>query len=212
MTEQEWLECKYPKAMLEFVRATACDRRYRLFAAACCRRVWHFLTGVQSREAVEIAERFADGRSAEEEREKAQSIAAEVRNLGGMAAKWTASASARTGAIMVVDAAGQAAACPPGQEYDPSKWELEWREQCVLLRDIFGNPFQPITINPDWITSTVKALAQKIYEDRTFDQLPLLADELEKAGCADPEILGHCRGVGVHVKGCWVVDLVLGRE
>jgi hypothetical protein len=81
-----------------------------------------------------------------------------------------------------------------------------------FLRDIFGNPFRPITLDPTWLPPTVKALAQKIYDDRTFDQMPLLANELEKAGCKDNEILAHCRETGSHVRGCWVVDLVLGKE
>ncbi len=83
--------------------------------------------------------------------------------------------------------------------------------QAELLHHIFGNPFHPITINPAWITPTVTALAQKIYDDRTFDQLPTLADSLVKSGRANQEILDHCRGPGPHVRGCWVVDLVLGK-
>jgi hypothetical protein len=88
----------------------------------------------------------------------------------------------------------------------------EEQRQLAFLRDIFGNPFCPITFNPAWLTPAVKALAQTIYDDRAFDQMPLLADALEKAGCAVPEILDHCRGPGVHVRGCWVIDLLLGKE
>jgi hypothetical protein len=84
--------------------------------------------------------------------------------------------------------------------------------QAQLLRDIFGNPFRPITIDPSWLTSTVNALAQTIYHDRTFDQMPGLADALEKAGCANQRILAHCRGPGPHVRGCWALDLLLGKE
>ncbi len=82
----------------------------------------------------------------------------------------------------------------------------------AALRDIFGNPFRPITLDPSWLTPTVKALAQTIYANRTFDRLPLLADELVKSGCTNQEILGHCRGPGPHVRGCWVVDLILVKE
>jgi len=85
------------------------------------------------------------------------------------------------------------------------------RAQCALLREVFGNPFRPITLNPSWLTFNITALAQKIYSDRTFDRLPLLADELEKSGCDNGEILGHCRGSGLHVRGCWALDLVLGK-
>lgn len=90
--------------------------------------------------------------------------------------------------------------------------EAELAAQCRLLRDISGNPFRPITINPGWRTSTATALAQAIYDDRAFDCLPILADALEEGGCTDADILRHCRGPGPHVRGCWVVDLLLGKE
>jgi hypothetical protein len=80
-----------------------------------------------------------------------------------------------------------------------------------LVRDIFGNPFRPVIVDPRWLTSTVVSLARTIYEDRAFDRLPILADALEEAGCDDADLLAHCRGDGPHVRGCWVVDLVLGR-
>jgi hypothetical protein len=91
--------------------------------------------------------------------------------------------------------------------------EAKEREaQVPLLRDIFGNPFRPVTLEPAWLTSEVKTLAQTIYNDRTFERLPELADALAGAGCSNPDILSHCRGPGPHVRGCWVVDLVLGKR
>lgn len=167
----------------------------------------------RSRQAVEVAEKVADKQATEDERERIQAIAAEIRGLSGVAAKWTAAASARTGAIMTVDAAGQTAACPPGQEYEPAKWEAEWQEQCALLRDIFGNPFsRPVALDSTCLTSTVVKIAQAIYDDRSFDDLPILADALEEAGCDNAEFLAHCRGSGPHVRGCWALDLVLRKE
>jgi hypothetical protein len=80
------------------------------------------------------------------------------------------------------------------------------------VRDIFGNPFRPITLDPSWLTATVTSLAQAIYEERAFDRLPVLADALEDAGCANAEILSHCRQPGEHVRGCWVVDLILSKD
>jgi hypothetical protein len=85
------------------------------------------------------------------------------------------------------------------------------RVQCGFIRDIF-NPFRPVTIDPTWSTLTVKHLAGAIYDDRAFERLPILADALEEAGCTNADILAHCRGPGPHVRGCWVVDLVLGKE
>jgi hypothetical protein len=81
-----------------------------------------------------------------------------------------------------------------------------------LLRDIFGNPFRPITLDPRWLTSTVLDLARLIYDERAFDRLPILADALMDAGCDSEELLKHCRSEGPHVRGCWVVDLILGKS
>jgi hypothetical protein len=84
--------------------------------------------------------------------------------------------------------------------------------QCRVLRDIFGNPFRPVAPDPGWRTSTVVALAQQMYEYRDFAAVPVLADALQDAGCDHPDVLDHCRGPGPHGRGCWVVDLVLGKE
>ncbi|MBL8798934.1 MAG: hypothetical protein JNM56_33930 [Planctomycetia bacterium] len=81
-----------------------------------------------------------------------------------------------------------------------------------MLRDIFGNPFHPVTINPAWRTLTVISLAQAIYDERAFDRLPILADALEDAGCDSADILNHCRQPGEHVRGCWCVDLILSKD
>ena len=81
-----------------------------------------------------------------------------------------------------------------------------------LLRDIFGNPFRSVTLDPTWRTSTVVALANSIYEERAFEHMPILADALEDAGCTSADILNHCREPGEHVRGRWVVDLLLGKE
>jgi hypothetical protein len=80
------------------------------------------------------------------------------------------------------------------------------------LRDVFGNPFRPVTVNPTWQTATVVSLAQAIYDERAFDRMPILADALEDAGCTNADVLNHCRQPGEHVRGCWVVDLLLGKQ
>ncbi|HEY1189881.1 MAG TPA: hypothetical protein VGE74_19685 [Gemmata sp.] len=82
----------------------------------------------------------------------------------------------------------------------------------ALLRDIFGNPFRPVAFAPDWRTDTARALAAQMYDARDFSAAPILADALQDAGCDSADILDHCRGPGPHVRGCWVVDLVLGKE
>jgi hypothetical protein len=83
----------------------------------------------------------------------------------------------------------------------------------ALARDVFGNPFRPATFASEWRTDTVKALAVQMYESRDFSAMPIIADALQDAGCDNPDILAHCREEGTtHVRGCWVCDLVLGKE
>jgi hypothetical protein len=90
------------------------------------------------------------------------------------------------------------------------------RLEAYLLQDVFGPlPFRPVAIDPAWLRwnfGTVPAIARHVYEDRAFHDLPILADALEDAGCTDQDILTHCRLPGEHVRGCWVVDLLLGKE
>jgi len=84
--------------------------------------------------------------------------------------------------------------------------------QCVLLRDIFGNPFRPVVFAPEWRTETVLALAQGMYDSRDFSAMPIRADALQDAGCDNSDILTHCRDSNqVHVRGCWVVDRILEK-
>jgi hypothetical protein len=107
-------------------------------------------------------------------------------------------------------------------EYLNLREAVQMREreaQSLLLRDIFGNPFRPSTLNPSWRTTDVICIAQGIYDDRhmpsgLFDnqRMGILADALEEAGCDNRNILDHCRNGGAHVKGCHVVDLVMGKE
>jgi hypothetical protein len=81
-----------------------------------------------------------------------------------------------------------------------------------ILRDIFGNPFRPVAFDPRWRTSDVVGLARAIYDDKAFERMPIMADALMDAGCEDEQVISHCRSDGPHVRGCWVVDLILGKE
>ena len=82
-----------------------------------------------------------------------------------------------------------------------------------LLRDILGNPFRPVTFSPSWRTDTALSLARQMYDSRDFGAMPILADALQDAGCDDEDIPNHCRDEkAMHVRGCWVVDFVLGKE
>jgi hypothetical protein len=89
---------------------------------------------------------------------------------------------------------------------------------CEMVRDIFGNPFRPVRLGRAWLTPTVTNLAQSAYEERALPsgeldptRLAVLADALEEAGCDQPGLLSHLRGPGPHVRGCWALDLLLGK-
>jgi hypothetical protein len=91
--------------------------------------------------------------------------------------------------------------------------EQEVEYQAALVSDIFGNPFRPVDFSPDWRTDTALTLARQMYESGEFSALPILADALQDAGCDNEPLLAHCRNGGAtHVRGCWVVDLVLGKS
>jgi hypothetical protein len=93
----------------------------------------------------------------------------------------------------------------------PVDYAREQAAQCDRLRDVVGNPFRPIDVNPNWLTASVVRLAQEIYEERTYNRMPSLADVLEQAGCSNTDVLAHCRRSGTHVRGCWALDLLLGK-
>src|SRR5262249_10641831 len=90
--------------------------------------------------------------------------------------------------------------------------EEEEAAQVRLFRDIFGNVFRPVSFDPSWRTETAVALALRMYQARDFAAMPILGDALEDASCTHAGVLDHCRDPnGVHVLGCWVVDLVLEK-
>ena len=105
-------------------------------------------------------------------------------------------------------------------ESDAERYDLYWegkaqgeRSLSQLVRDIFGNPFRPITFDPAWRTSDVMLLGNGIYAERAFDRMPILADALQDAGCDSDDLLNHLRDANAtHVRGCWALDLVLGKE
>ena len=199
MTEAEWLVCEDSARMLEFIRNRASDRKLRLLACACYRRLWDNLASEADKEAIEVAERFADGKISK-------------RRLG------IAFANAY-GNYLTAVSGERHFAYPVAEEFAPGcpsvviSMRAEHPNQVGLFRDTFGPLlFRPVTFDPAWRTATVTSLAHAIYDDRAFDRMPILADALEDVGCTNAEVLGHCRGGGEHVRGCWVVDLVLGKE
>ncbi len=223
MTEAEWLACTDPDDILRFVRPKASERKQRLFAVACCRHIWDSITDECSCQAVDISERFADGGADSEELEAAFLAADQAHStmlLHGGLSTWHFRDAARLAAHPEIRgladgtaAAAAMAAAGRGEEFW-GKHRDEQTHQCILLRDIFGNPFRPVAVDPAWLAwndGIVAKIAQAIYDERAFDRMPILADALEEAGCSDQDILTHCRSGGEHVRGCWVVDQILGR-
>ncbi len=234
MTESEWLKAADPRPMLEHLRV-ACGvtrrkggrRKFRLFACNCLRDVWHLLDDERSRHAVEVAERYCDNLATAEALETAADSAQRVLNRSF--SNWQAAEAAnhvcRTrfdsgNHSSVVHAAISAATAwardrpastkrpKPGKQRD-----AKLAEHANWLRDIFGNPFRPVTFSPEWRTDTAIALARTMYDSREFSAMPILADALQDAGCDIDDVLNHCRDAEqVHVRGCWVVDLVLEKE
>jgi hypothetical protein len=176
----------------------------RLLACAFCRRHWDALPDRRSHLAVEVGERLIDGGATEEERRAAFAAAEAVRNstaYGSSAQRWAACA------VYCVD---------PNPSWNPAPTETFTEEELTnLYRELCGNPFRSIALSYAWLAwndSTIPKIAQAIYEERAFDRMPILADALEDAGCDNADILRHCREPGEHVRGCWVVDLLLGKE
>jgi hypothetical protein len=231
MTEAEWLDDTDPERMLAFLRGRASDRKVRLFAVACCRRIWQLMTDERSRGAVEVAERFEDAHATTEELEEASDSACAVCDAelklspsGDGRERIPAQSSGYSAALAAYNVSvpiGWWGAAPAFVAPDKSAREAthrsttEFAAQCNLLRDIFGNPFRPVDAELFAAAMRSKRVltdARTIYTDRAFDRLPILADALEDAGCDNADILAHCRGGGEHVRGCWVVDLILGKH
>jgi hypothetical protein len=258
MTEQEWQECTDPQNMLEFVGSQASDRKLRLFACACCRRVWPWTEETPplrlpwddaSRQGVGAAERLVDGPTDPVQWRRLAEAAAQraamkwggrsMRDASGKMLAVSYAAYAASGVFLkpalagAVDASRRAIGAAANgaigdQEPSPSNDALreaaargEAAAQARILRDLFS-PFRPAgAIDPAWLGwqgGTVVNLAQAAYEGRHLPsgllddaRLAVLADALEEAGCTSPDILGHLRGPGAHVRGCWVVDALLAK-
>jgi hypothetical protein len=222
MTEAQWLACDNPAQMLKLVRDGTSERRLRLFACACCRRIWYLLADERSRIGVEVAERLAEGLVPRDELEE---VAGEASAVFYEASEKSDSLS-NSGFHRMVAAAAAADALDERDQMlrtvtratgaigsQQATVDQEEVAQSALLRDIFGNPFRPVAFSSEWRTDTALSLARQMYDGRDFGAMPILADALQEAGCDNEDILNHCRGTNAtHVRGCWVVDLVLGKE
>jgi hypothetical protein len=228
MTEAEWLVCEDPRPMLELLGRKADSRKLRLFAAACARRLSHLLDDERSRRALELAERYADrgkkGPPSRNELRQAELEAwrvAHAMNNGPDYSRYNAARSAMEAAASTPLRAAQGAAEHAAHAVSAPRPQRskERAAQADLLRCVFGNPWRPSTLNPAWLTPAVVSLAAAAYNERNLpagtldaNRLAVLADALEDAGCTDADLLSHLRSPGPHVRGCWAVDLLLGKE
>jgi hypothetical protein len=189
--------------MVRMSSSDASERKRRLFACACCRSVWESLGDERSRRAVEVAERYADGQASLAELQEAR-IAAHF------ATRADQGDAVRAAYYAVVDGAAFAMGHASFRART-ADWEVR---QGSWLRDLLGGRERPPDLDScrAWNGGCVVKLARAVYEERRFEDLPVLADALEEAGCADTEILAHCRQPAEHVRGCWVLDLLLGRR
>jgi hypothetical protein len=221
VTEREWLDSDDPQVMLHVLQGNATSRKLRLFACACVRRIWP-LVPQDSREIVQVSVDYADSR-------------ATSRDLGHhrKAARIPVLHPSKFMTLSLAPLLRPDFGCPDACELAESVarfvgWECcggrpvqyvmhpeivqaENKAQAIILRDICGNPFRQASVDPTWQTPELASLGQAIYMDQAFDRLPVLADALEEAGCVNAELLEHFRAPGEHVRGCWAVDLLLGK-
>ena len=228
MTEAQWLVSTNALALLaeSALETEKQKRRLRLFSIACCRQLARWVVNERLWKCLEASERYADGRLKDSgldhwtaEANKLWIAAKQsqkgVRNAAAVLR--THHAIAYTCLTDKYDMHGKAAGIILGAEEDFGKTFVNAMHPLFshLLRDIFGNPFRPASINPSWLTwndGAIGKIAEGIYDKRAFDRVPILADALEEAGCTDASILPHCRQPGEHARGCWVIDMLLGKS
>ena len=219
MTEEEWLSSTQ---IFQLARPHKCrsERKRRLLSCAFAWRVLDLIPDERFKTTLETAEKFADGVATEADMKACRRLMKLL--FEPYLNQFSPEAAAATTIICTLEKKVSSAL----HGYEKAQWargevtrpdfNKGCREeevfQCLLARDIFGNPFRPITLSPSWLTSTVISLAQQMYDSRDFSAMPILADALMDASCDNEIILAHCRGPGPHTRGCWVLDLLTGRE
>jgi hypothetical protein len=233
-TDADWLGGTDPQKMWEFLRGKASERKLRLFAFACEQRVWRhgmickpqdegildqFIEGKGCNGDVRkylVAQRRVEGRYHSHQMAK-YALSAVLKDDAAQAASETASFASGYVYFLAIERNQKHTEHPADADEQlvfaaRAARDAETKDQSILLRDIFGNPIRPVALGASWLTPQVVALAQGIYKDRAYGRLPILADALKEAGCTNPEVLNHCLSEGPHVRGCWVVDLLLRKE
>jgi hypothetical protein len=212
MTEAEWLASVDPQALLNYYAPRASQRKLRLAAVACARVIWSQMTDRWSREGVEIAERYADRLADRHDFAVARESAQEAVNWAEERAEGKPLHAARAALATTLEDSKEAALAVPRHVALVAGPEAG-AALCGMLRDVFGNPFRPVSLQLYWFgrDGQHKLHARSIYDQKLFGELPRLADDLAAEQCRDANLLDHCRGAGPHVRGCWVLDLLTGR-
>lgn len=273
--EKEWFAADRWQDLLiplfpdsRYTRAAGVRRKLRLLLCAAARLGWEVLPDDRLRRAVEVAERFAEGRATEKQLAAARTAAekahkAAEREQGRQelrsrdefnrrlkaarteaaseewSSKWPADLAVPAAERKRAEFAARIAVCAAAEAVNVPTVEKglifvpdvvnpleefaarmpEWYEvgnddrpdpRPALIRDVFGYPYAPVSVEAGWRTDTVAALAEGVAADGAYGRLPVLADALEEAGCDEQRLLTHCRAEGPHVRGCWAVDAVRG--
>jgi hypothetical protein len=187
-------------------------RKWHLFACGCCRQLWFLLDDPSTRRALETCEKVAEGQASSRHVFAASFIS---QPLSSTACAWAAEAVAiltawDTSATVLLVAQHAARALRDADHR--MDWTAARRRQAALLLDIFGKLDEPIVLDPRWLNwndATVRKMADTIYWEHRFTDMPILADALEEAGCDRGDLLDHCRQHPEHARGCWLLDAIL---
>jgi hypothetical protein len=231
-----WQQCAEPEAMVEYYGKRKCftERKARLIMLACCQRHPGFMKHSSVRPSLAtLVKHYADPNAPDKPLDSPEARSLHkmldehtdqmIRrpNCNRMAFVMRCAVLVAAEPVSVMKQRQQAfehlvyscmhdVAVAIGKNIRPDP--AEWAAQADILREVLGNPFKPVTVKPAWLTDTVVALARHAYQTEDFSTLPILADALQDAGCENADILNHCRASKqVHVRGCWVVDLVLDK-
>jgi hypothetical protein len=219
LSEEDWMERGDPETAWNTLRAGLNERRQRLLACACCRGVLGLLGDPRAVAVVDAAERYADGDAGPAVVETVHRYPGAAPH--GIAAAWAAEAivSLQSGCLYTSARNLAEVVCRAARADRDAHREMDWRSarrrQVGYLCDLHGRYFYGATFDPAWNrwkAGLVVTMARAIYDEYRFGDLPILADALEEAGCEERDILAHCRSPREHVRGCWVIDALLGKE
>jgi hypothetical protein len=242
MTEAEWLECDKPERMLTYLRGRASERKLRLFAVAAARLASRWFVHAFHGVVLDVGEQVAEGVYGSEALDETRTSAWDSFRLGlagygdhhilatRAAARTVESEGYRAADLTKNEIVGLFAEMAQEEGVsDEQRQRLYFAgrrraeaQLARLLREVFGNPYRAVSLPSAvlaWQNATVPRVARAAYDGRhlpegTLDptRLALFADALEDAGCTHVDVLGHLRGQGPHVRGCWALDLALAKS